>query len=398
MRDRRALRLLVAAVVSVLLHASIVVGWWVLGRARLQGPRARPLEITIVAPRVPAAKEEQGKDEPARSVAAVTPRREVPPSAKVKPVQVPAAVASVPPLPVAPAKEGKSENDSSLDEAGPRRAPPVDLFAADAIGHAAQGVGVAPASGDGGKAPLSGGALAKARIDGWVREFKAGQRVVADATPPPVRELGQRLNEGFIPAASSLEKASRFGLGALSSVSSFIDNYLGQLEDMRGHSIGGSTEPLVKGAGDVDPKLLRSRRDRSPATGICFGSCSGGSHQVAALAVTVDIDHDELGVPAHWRVRVSSGDDAFDKEALSAIRYGLDFGDTHVLLGPPTPRWSRWVFSAHALRYARSDLLLDPGFVQPGKELEEHSGILGKTTLVRAVRLVAIEYRHARKE
>jgi hypothetical protein len=126
---------------------------------------------------------------------------------------------------------------------------------------------------------------------------------------------------------------------------------------------------------------------------LCFGQCSNASHEIAAMAALVMVTHDENGLPFFWEVVESSGDRDFDAEALSAVKTTLAQNTGNALMVDPAPVSSRWLFSTQAYRWSRDELLLDPQFTPPGREVESASGVLGKTTVVRSVRLVAVTYR-----
>ena len=112
---------------------------------------------------------------------------------------------------------------------------------------------------------------------------------------------------------------------------------------------------------------------------------------LAELAALVQVDHDDDGAPASWRLVESSGDAGFDREALTAVQDGLAQGGKLALRGDRKPAWSRWRFGAQ-LYWWRKDA--DPSFHPPGVPVDG-GGAIGTRTIIRETRLVALGYRAA---
>lgn len=110
---------------------------------------------------------------------------------------------------------------------------------------------------------------------------------------------------------------------------------------------------------------------------------------LAELAALVQVDHDDDGTPASWRLVESSGDAGFDREALAAVQDGLALGSKLVLRGDRKLAWSRWRFGAQ-LYWWRKDA--DPSFHPPGVPVDG-GGPIGTRTVIRETKLVALGYR-----
>ena len=110
---------------------------------------------------------------------------------------------------------------------------------------------------------------------------------------------------------------------------------------------------------------------------------------LAELAALVQVDHDDEGEPASWRLVESSGDTGFDQEALAAVQDGIAHAGKLVLRGERKPAWSRWRFGAQ-LYWWRKDV--DPSFHPPGVPVEG-GGLIGDRTIIRETRLVALGFR-----
>lgn len=273
-------------------------------------------------------------------------------------------------------EDAAANNESSASSAdasattSPRRSRSVDLFAPGALEKAAQG-----------EAALSHAELGQRRLDTWAEDFAAHQRAQTEGARGVAKELERRMADWFLPEVETLERASMLGLGVASSLVPAIN-------DM---AMFGAQPHAPDALGRLDPRASHGRRD---ALGKCLlGDCYESGHVVASLFVVIQIDHEEDGSPVDWRVVESSGFAAFDSEALDAVDTAVRQVARSAFSEPPLPTWSRWEFLVEANRYLPHSLALDPTFIPPGKELEKETGILGKTTLVRRVRLVAIHYR-----
>ncbi len=142
----------------------------------------------------------------------------------------------------------------------------------------------------------------------------------------------------------------------------------------------------------MDKLFSTSRLDGTQAKSeFCFGFCSDVGHEIARVEALVDVHHDHQGRPTKTLVSKSSGHPLFDKQALSAVQQAFYFGDSKILGGTPVPRFSQWIFRSIAYRWGRAELILDPTFEPPGRTLKEDSGFLGKTTVVKEVRLLLLD-------
>lgn len=251
------------------------------------------------------------------------------------------------PAPPAPAPAREPEPASER--------PAVNLFPAEAIASVATPPPQPPApeSARRAEAALPADELARRRLAQWRDEWVARSRAAHGDVSPELKALGQRFADWFL-----------------------VDD-----------------KELTRSSSLVPTNLLARRRSI-----FCFGACDDSSHEVAALAVVLELEHDERGKPRGWTVAESSGRREFDRMALAAIETTLDPEVSAAVALDPRVRRSRWEFRAAALRWGRLERVLDPQFEPPGKKLDHESGILGDTTMVREVRLVAVLYERARTQ
>jgi hypothetical protein len=340
--------------------AAVLVSRW-LRRPHRVGPAPtapQPLWLSIAPPQQPPAK-------PRPSAAAATPLRRRPPARQPRDRSAGGERAGV-------QLEAPDSPPPPRDTGGPRR---VDLFGGVSALSAPPGP-MTPA------ASVSAATLGEARIRAWAREAREAAQAGA-GMPEEVRKLGELLQDAFVPEAAPLARASKLGLGALSTALAYgqagegLGTYATDFQQQRGAS---PIESVGPGPGGLRPIPV-----------LCIGACSGFKHDVASLAVVVEVEHDPHGVPQAWRVQRSSGDAAFDADGLAAVR--------HAVRGwrPPDAPARRvvrtvWELRAQALRFTRAELLLDPGFTPPGTIVEEESGLLGETRLIRAATLLTLRY------
>lgn len=124
-----------------------------------------------------------------------------------------------------------------------------------------------------------------------------------------------------------------------------------------------------------------------PVPMLCYGAC-GAKHAQASVAAVIDVYHDKIGLPQRSTVLMSSGDKRFDNAVLAAIKEAKTWVALRLPEGPRQPEWSRWVFSAVAYQWSRSEMILDPGFIPPGRRSEEMSSAAAVTTIDQSVRLI----------
>lgn len=259
---------------------------------------------------------------------------------------------------------------------GPRR---VDVFHPDAI----QKIGEEPPTAE------TADERVRRRLAAWDRQLVERGAPNILTVEPGVEDLGRRLYGWFMPSEDSL---MRHGLRpipwtALLPSSPLLEVVLGGDSD---YVDSPAQRAWVRAFGNDDD----GRDDRGVAALplFCFGAC-GQSHDVAALHVVIDVDHDELGLPTKWRLSRPSGDGELDNAALAAIGDSSDWTPPESIARGRRPLRTRWVFSADAYQWSRLELILDPLFEPPGATLERTSGVGGVTTLVKTVRLVAVVYR-----
>jgi TonB family protein len=356
------LRYLAALSFSVLLHGGLCV---LVARRTTSKPRVanhRPLELELVGPRRAASEAPRlrAQARPAHGLASPT---------SVAPR---AAQSSAPLAGLAPgessARAAADVGGVSPGDGGDAHDPSdVQLFRGEAIQEAALG-----------ERALSAAELGQRRLDRWSDEYAAFHRAQTEGARGAALELERRMSDWFLPETETLERASLLGLGAASVLVPMIN-------DMATDGRPRQDSPWRINLDAADG------RAGVPLTCL-LGDCRNRGSVVASLFVVIQIDHDEEGAPAAWRVLQSSGVKAFDAEAVAAVQTAAR-QHPESYSEPPIPAWSRWEFLVEANRYARHSLILDPGFVAPGKEIA--SDVLGKTTLVRRVRLVAITYRKA---
>jgi TonB family protein len=261
---------------------------------------------------------------------------------------------------------------------GPRK---VDLFPAGAIVRAAEP----------GPAPSKGEPVGK-RLGDWSQQFADAERARIGDDTPALRELGRRMGDWLLisgQAGESLRRAAPLGLGPASTLLAAFNAWQQEVETRR--AVGRPHEAV--------PFYANPLMDHGPIesfVALCWGNCTGYfGHRVSYLVVTIEVDHDEAGVPSDWRVWESSGDARFDEAALDAIKDAIAWAPPDVLKSDRPAAYSRWQLSASAHRYHRGETLMDPAFVPPGDEIEKYSDLLGKTTVVKRARLVAVRYRSA---
>ncbi len=105
------------------------------------------------------------------------------------------------------------------------------------------------------------------------------------------------------------------------------------------------------------------------------------------LATVVTLEHDKQGHAMHPRLLVPSGVDAFDKHVLQTIAQVVAPSQGR---GPPGVQSTWWEFTGKLLRWSRANLLLEPDFQLPGREIEAEKSLLYRTTVVGEVHLLEI--------
>ncbi len=131
--------------------------------------------------------------------------------------------------------------------------------------------------------------------------------------------------------------------------------------------------------------VAQAEADRrwAPPSAAVAGSrnkCKTCEHEIGRLSAIVDVSRSEGDGEATIIVAQPSGDPAFDRSAVEAVKAAL----------PSAPKayvWSRWRFNAEVYRWSASDMLLDPTFKPPGRKLP--SSGLGAMSMTTSVRLVA---------
>ena len=98
------------------------------------------------------------------------------------------------------------------------------------------------------------------------------------------------------------------------------------------------------------------------------------------LATVVTLEHDKQGHAMHPRLLVPSGVDAFDKHVLQPIAQVVA---TSQWRGPPGVQSTWWEFTGKLLRWSRANLLLEPDFQLPGREIAAEKTLLYRTGLIR---------------
>jgi TonB family protein len=245
--------------------------------------------------------------------------------------------------------------------------------------------------------------LAEQRLTLWRDQWMERQRRLHKQVTPALEVTARRLASRFLPPETALARA---GMGSI-GVSALLPRLYFPYED----------EAFV--ARQAELEKLGIEAPTPPPMMVCLGACGQG-HETASLVAVIDITHDASGRPVDWHVNQSSGDETFDQAALESVEqttYWPATGDGILRERAPVPgqrsprgdstfdghdgrrslvpEWSRWAFSAQAYAWRRDELVLDPFFEPPGKEVESKSGFFGKTTMTRSVHLVAVRFRRA---
>lgn len=356
---RTAARWLAGVGVSSLLHGILLLSLATHVPSDSVPVRSQPLAFTLVEPSPsPASQrslstESQSRAQRPKSLKTTRPRYELsdrPPTGSSE-TQEPAAT-----------RPRSTRTPSSDLGPGPRRgssgdaAPDVDFYAPEAIANAARNRRP-PEKED---PELEGHALAQARLKHWDQSTVEALKPQVRPDTPGLDALRLRLTQHFTPdnavvVRDGVPPSGRQGM---------------QSEAQR------QMESFNKGS---------DGRTSGLATLFCFGAC-GGSHHVGSLWTWIDVDHDASGRPESWRVFRSSGSQPFDRAALDAIESAAVALAAH--LDKPPVRWSRWALGAETFRWSRDELMLDPGFIPPGREVESQSGWAGTFRLVRQVKLI----------
>ncbi len=148
-----------------------------------------------------------------------------------------------------------------------------------------------------------------------------------------------------------------------------------------------AAEQHAKKPAEAPPELVvaQAEADRTwnpPSTAVAGSrqKCKTCQHEIGRLSAIVDVSRSDGDSEATIIVAQPSGDPAFDKSAVEAVKAAL----------PTAPKayvWSRWRFNAEVYRWSASDMLLDPSFKPPGRKLP--SSGLGAMSMTTSVRLVA---------
>ena len=103
------------------------------------------------------------------------------------------------------------------------------------------------------------------------------------------------------------------------------------------------------------------------------------------LATVVTLEHDTQGHAIRPRLLVPSGVDAFDKHVLQVVAEVIENAQWR---GPPGVQHTWWEFTGKLLRWSRAELLLEPSFQLPGREIEDEKTLRYRTTVVGEVHLL----------
>ena len=362
---------------SVILHGAALVAllrWTPAPDASPKKPQPIALVISKLPRAVPPEPEPEPKPKPKPKQAAskpLRPARANPRKAPPQQEELPAAPAARHPS-TAPPDAALSEADSPSVAPPDADAPKVDLFAG--VAEAARALSPtsdshAPAPGD------PNAALKRANHSLQALKEDLRQRRSAQVVPRGVKAFGERLSRTFVPDPNGLRHASPLGTGAASMAPHYFDLKERDQDAVRAIARA-QNGPRANGKSDQH-------------VGACFGACDGFEHGSAALRVEVVVHHDETGRPRRWSVPQTSGDRSFDAAALASVRDAVETLPDWV---DGVPVETHWAFEFQALRWGRMELLLDPGFQAPGREVE--NGPLGKTTVVQSVRLISLKLAH----
>lgn len=227
-------------------------------------------------------------------------------------------------------------------------------------------------------------ALAQKRLDEWTEDYGDMQRARSTAVTPALRELGEAMAVHMDVPINAMANAGRFGIGA----KSLLTSYLNGVRNV------GSLGPQERSAAEKSAAINDPNKQAGNVSMLCFGACFGMQHGVAMLAAIVEITHGAKGEPIAWKIAENSADNshdkAFDASALEAVKDALSHIKDNFGEHPPT--WTQWLFKAEAYRWGRFELMTDPTFKAPGREVPGSNGITGKTTIVHDVTLLRVRF------
>ncbi|MEZ4273318.1 MAG: energy transducer TonB [Myxococcota bacterium] len=200
---------------------------------------------------------------------------------------------------------------------------------------------------------LDDAALAKARIDGWLSQAGA-QTAHRPHVSVGTKELGTRLQRWFVLPTELQERLFPLPMGTRLMLISHSSRVC------RCHSF-----------------VLAPARTTT---------------RCVLWRWLLRMTHDVAGRPVEWTIVQSSGDYEFDAKAVEAIRSARLWAAMGTLAQGKVADWSKWIFSAEANNWSRTELILDPFFTPDGQVLEQESGVRGVTSVTRKVVLIAIRY------
>jgi hypothetical protein len=242
-----------------------------------------------------------------------------------------------------------------------------------------------------------------ARAEKALAQITEGMRREHAAKRTPIDQRTGQIGRAIANAFTANVGAAKHRIAPNGVVAAEVMGVVEQWQrDMPKGMIGSGTAAL-----DGGTQLEERRKEKAYPDGkdhfdmnFCVGACNQGSHEQARLSTSIAIDHDERGVPIRWTVDRSSGQPAFDEDALSSVQLALGCmkdSQHHVLFcrpleqkSGPVPRHTRWVLHGIVWRWSHAERLLDPLFKPTGKRIA--TGLFAGSYLESAVELVELAY------
>lgn len=378
-----------ALIVSALLHLAALLCVWRMVPRQLAQPKRPPLELTLRSPPV----------EP------TVPKVDPLPEKRL------AAPKVRPPIAQPPAKPTGETPRVAAESGAPRNDEKKPLtLPSFVLPPAGTGMNEAPrAHGDDG---LDEGTRVTRRLAELSAEHARHANAKLRAVDPRTAQIAHGIQNAFdASVAAAKRETNKLNVPVIGRI---VDDVVGGIEQhFRDVEARNHPDPKLPKAGEVGlstagadqpdgtQNTKNERRPHADVPMICLGACGIGSHEHLRLSTTIDVEHDERGVPLRWTIAQSSGSVPFDDGALGSVELALgcmrDNGH-HVLfcrplvestLGP-VPRRSKWVLHGIVRRWTHMERVLDPQFKPAGRYIG--SGPLSGNYLESAVELVELAY------